>query len=80
MIIMPECSTLLEVFCAAESTHGVCYMRMVGDSDSLVYTTLLLSIPVRGRVIQKIECTNHACKCWIGVISPGQLSLQKCSR
>ncbi len=59
-----ETDILLEGFCAAESTHGVRYMRMVGDGDSSVYPTLLLSVPVWGRGIQKIECANHACKCY----------------
>ena len=57
-----ETDMLLEGFRTAESTHGVCYMRMVGDSDSLVYPTLLLSIPVLGRDILKVECANDACK------------------
>ncbi len=59
-----ETDILLEGFCAAESTHGVRHMRMVGDGDSSVYPTLLLSVPVWGRDIQKIECANHACKCY----------------
>ncbi len=59
-----ETDILLEGFCAAESTHGVRYMRMVGDGDSSVYPTLLLSVPVWGRYIQKIECANHTCKCY----------------
>ena len=59
-----ETDILLEGFRVAESTHGVRYMRMVGDGDSSVYPTLLLSVPVWGRDIQKVECANHACKCY----------------
>ena len=55
-----ETDILLEGFRAAESTHGVRYMRMVGDGDSSVYPTLLLSVPVWGQDIQNIECANHA--------------------
>ena len=61
-----ETDIILEGFCAAESTHGVRYMRLVGDGESSVYSTLLLSVPVWGRDIKKIECANHACKCYRG--------------
>ncbi len=55
---------MLEGFLAAEKTHGVRYIKFVGDGDSSVYPTLLTQVPIWGRDIQKIECSNHACKCY----------------
>ena len=59
-----ETSTIVEGFKEAEKVHGVRYMRFVGDGDSSVYPTLLLEVPVWGRYIKKLECANHACKCY----------------
>lgn len=59
-----ETDIILEGFCAAEKTHGVRYMRFVGDGDSSVYSTLIQNVPVWGRDIEKMECANHACKCY----------------
>ena len=61
-----ETDIILEGFRTAESTHGIRYMRVVGDGDSSVYSTLLLNVPVWGREIKKLECANHACKCYRG--------------
>ena len=44
--------------------HGVCYTRFVGDGDSSVYPTLLQNVPGWGYAIKKLECANHACKCY----------------
>ena len=41
-------------------------MRFIGNGDSLVYPTLLTTVPGWGRAIEKMECTNHACKCYRG--------------
>lgn len=43
-------------------------MRIVGDGDSSVYSTLLLNVPNWGRDIKKLECANHACKCYRGAL------------
>ena len=59
-----ETEIILEGFLKAEATHGVRYAHFVGDGDSSVYPTLLSSLPVWGRDIKKIECANHACKCY----------------
>ena len=59
-----ETDIILEGFRAAEKTHGVRYMRFVGDGDSSVYPTLLTQVPEWGRDIKKLECANHACKCY----------------
>ena len=63
-----ETDILLEGFREAERTHGVRYMRIVGDGDSSVYPTLLLNVPIWGRDITKLECANHACKCYRGAL------------
>lgn len=59
-----ETDIILEGFINAEKTHGVRYTKFVGDGDSSVYPTLLTQVPIWGRDIQKIECSNHACKCY----------------
>ena len=59
-----ETDIIVEGFRNAEKTHGVRYTRFIGDGDSSVYPTLLQSVPVWGRDIKKIECANHACKCY----------------
>ena len=59
-----ETDIILEGFRAAEKIHGVRYTRFVGDGDSSVYPTLLTNVPEWGRDIKKIECANHACKCY----------------
>ena len=59
-----ESDILLEGFMQAEQVHGVRYTRFDGDGDSSVHTTLLQGVPGRGHVIKKLECANHACKCY----------------
>ena len=63
-----EMDIILEGFRAAENTHGVRYMKVVGDGDSSVYSTLLQNVPGWGCDIKKIECANHACKCYRGAL------------
>lgn len=59
-----EADIILEGFRNAEKTHGIRYTKFVGDGDSAVYPTLLTEVPIWGRSIEKIECSNHACKCY----------------
>ena len=59
-----ETSTILEGFQNADKVHAVQYMRFVGDGDSSVYPTLMQEVKVWGRHIKKLECANHACKCY----------------
>jgi hypothetical protein len=61
-----ETDIILEGFKKAEQTHGLRYIRFIGDGDSSVYPTLLLHVPIWGREITKMECANHACKCYRG--------------
>lgn len=39
-------------------------MRFIGDGDCSVHPTLLENVPVWGQDIKKMECANHACKCY----------------
>ena len=61
-----ETHIIVEGFKTAEEKHGVRYIRFVGDGDSSVYPSLVSSVyvPVWGYAIQKIECANHATKCY----------------
>ncbi len=63
-----ETDIILDGFMEAERVHGVCYMKFIGDGDSSVYTTLLQSVPGWGHAIKKLECANHACKCYRGAL------------
>ena len=59
-----ETDIILEGFKRTERDHGVRYIRFVGDGDSSVFPTLIAEVPGWGRAIQKVECANHACKCY----------------
>ena len=59
-----ETDIVLEGFMEAERVHGVRYTQFIGDGDSSVYPTLLTSVPGWGQAIKKLECANHACKCY----------------
>ena len=63
-----ETDTILEGFLEAERVHGVRYTKFIGDGDSSVYPTLLQSVPGWGHTIEKLECANHACKCYRGAL------------
>ena len=59
-----EPDILLEAFQQAEKVHGVRYLRFIGDRDSAVHATLIQGVAGWGRRIKKLECANHACKCY----------------
>jgi len=61
-----ETNIVIDGFCQAERVHGLRYIRFIGHGDSSVYPTLLTTVPGWGRAIEKMECTNHACKCYRG--------------
>ena len=63
-----ETDIILEGFLEAERVHGLRYTKFVGDGDSSVYPTLLQSVPGWGQDIKKLECANHACKCYRGAL------------
>ena len=59
-----ETDILLEGFRAAEAMHGLRYMRMTGDSDSSVLANIQANVPGWGMKVSKVECANHAVKCY----------------
>ena len=59
-----ETSITLEGFKRAEQVHGVRCIHFIGSGNSFVYPTFLQNVPVWGHIIQKLECANHACKCY----------------
>ena len=59
-----ETDILVEGFRAAESMHGVRYMKMIGDGDSSVLTNIQTCVPGWGVFVTKVECANHAVKCY----------------
>ena len=63
-----EADIILEGFINAERVHGVRYTQFIGDGDSSVYPTLIQKVPGWGHAIRKLECANHACKCYRGAL------------
>ena len=59
-----EVDILVSGFNAAEQMHGLRYMRVVGDGDSSVLSSIQQFVPVWGNMVTKIECANHATKCY----------------
>ena len=58
-----ESDIVVEGFRLSERTHGVRYMKLVGDGDSSVTSTIREAVPY-GVYVEKIECANHAVKCY----------------
>ena len=58
-----ESDIISEGFKQSEKAHGVRYMRLIGDGDSSVMSTIRQFVPY-GPFVQKILCANHACKCY----------------
>ena len=59
-----EVDILLSGFNAAETMHGLRYMRVIGDGDSSVMSSIQQYVPVWGNMVTKVECANHAMKCY----------------
>ena len=59
-----ETDILVAGFNAAEQMHGVRYMRLVGDGDSSVLSSIQQYVPVWGPMVTKVECANHSIKCY----------------
>ena len=55
-----ESDIISEGFRLSESMYGLRYMRIVGDGDSSVMSTIVQTVPY-GMFVTKIECANHAC-------------------
>ena len=58
-----ESDIILQGFKCSERMHGLRYIWMIGDGDSSVYSSICIGVPY-GRFVQKVECTNHAIKCY----------------
>ena len=58
-----KANIILEGFKKCEEQHRVRYIGFIGDGDSSVYPTLISNLPC-GYVIEKVECANHAIKCF----------------
>ena len=59
-----EVDILITGFNSAESMHGLRYMRVIGDGDSSVMSSIQQFVPVWGNMVTKVECANHAMKCY----------------
>lgn len=59
-----EADILVSGFNIAEETHGLRYMRVIGDGDSSVLSNIQQFVPVWGNMVTKVECANHAMKCY----------------
>ena len=58
-----ESDIVAQGFQLSEATHGIRYLKLVGDGDSSVMATIHQSVPY-GTYVEKIECANHAVKCY----------------
>ena len=59
-----EANIILEGFWLSEEIHGLWYLWLIGDGNSSVYHSVVTSVPLYGRKITKVECANHAVKCY----------------
>jgi len=62
-----ESNIIVEEFKSSEKMHGLQYMWMIGDGDTSVFSSVCIGVPY-GRFVQKVECTNHAIKCYCGAL------------
>ena len=58
-----ETDIILKGFLNSEQQHGLRYIEFIGDGDSSVFPALVSGVPY-GHYIKKIECANHAVKCY----------------
>ena len=63
-----ETDIIVQGFQEAETKYGLRYTKFVGDGDSSVYPSLITGVPQWGHAIHKIECANHAIKCYRGAL------------
>ena len=63
-----EADIILEGFINAERVHGVHYTQFIRDGDSSVFSMLIQKVPGWRRAIRKLECANHAYKCYRGAL------------
>ena len=53
-------------FRQSENMHGLRYTEVIGDGDSSVLHTIQTTVTSYGRDVKKVECANHAVKCFRG--------------
>ena len=58
-----ETDIILKGFLHSEEQHGLRYTEFIGDGDSSVFPALISGVPY-GHYIKKVECANHAVKCY----------------
>ena len=58
-----ETDIILKRFLTSEQQHGLRYIEFIGDGDSSVFPTLVSGVSY-GPYIKKLECANHAVKCY----------------
>ena len=63
-----ETDILVQGFKEAETKDGLRYTTFTGDADSSVHANLVTQVPGWGHVIRKVECANHAVKCYRGAL------------
>ncbi len=63
-----ETDIIVQGFNETESKYGLRYTKFVWDGDSSVYPSLITGVAQWGHTILKIECANHAIKCYRGAL------------
>ena len=63
-----ETDIILQGFKEAESKYGLRYTKFVGDGDSSTHPNLITGVPCWRHAIKKLECANHAIKCYRGAL------------
>ena len=58
-----ESDIIVQGFQLAEQIHGIRYLWFIGDGDSSVYHAVDSNVSY-GHYVQKVECANHAVKCY----------------
>ena len=59
-----EADIISSGFQLSESIHGLRYMKVICDGDSSVLYTIHTTVQPYGKHVEKIECANHAVKCY----------------
>ena len=58
-----EPDIITKKFQHSEEMHLLRYMQLIGDGDSSVIHSVAINVAY-GRHVKKVECTNHAVKCY----------------
>jgi hypothetical protein len=67
-----ETDIIVDGFLRSMKEHGLIYKYVIGDGDSSVYCNIMTRVRYPGVKVQKIECVNHAIKCF----NKGLLAIQ----